>query len=107
MNKTLKKVLIGGAFLGGGIFFIKKILPLLTGSSSSVDTDGSFFQPTNQMEVEKKNKPEFKYNRASFLDGDDETNYNPNTTEGIQSGGNIPIYTVIRSGVRTDGNLIL
>lgn len=33
----VKKILIAGAFLGGGIFFIKKILPLLSGDVDSFE----------------------------------------------------------------------
>jgi hypothetical protein len=35
----LKKVLIAGLFIGGGIFFIKKILPQLTGSPKKIGVE--------------------------------------------------------------------
>jgi|TARA_R110000824_G_scaffold6362_7_gene29566 hypothetical protein len=35
----VKKVLIVGLFVGGGIYFIKKILPSLRGDKSSFDLD--------------------------------------------------------------------
>ena len=35
----IKKVLIAGLFLGGGILFIKKILPLIKSSSKSKDLE--------------------------------------------------------------------
>jgi len=43
----VKKILIAGVFLGGGILFIKKILPLLIGDVDSFETpDGDVFQVT-------------------------------------------------------------
>lgn len=35
----LKKVLIASLFIGGGVFFIKNILPKLTTSKKSIDAD--------------------------------------------------------------------
>lgn len=35
----LKKLLIASLFVGGGVFFIKKILPQLTGSTKDLDVD--------------------------------------------------------------------
>ena len=35
----IKKVIIAGIFLGGGIFFIKKILPLISSNSNNKDSD--------------------------------------------------------------------
>lgn len=35
----IKRLLIAGLFIGGGIFFIKKILPQLTGSTKRADVD--------------------------------------------------------------------
>ena len=104
MNKTFKKVLIAVAFLGGGIFFIKKILPMLSGDVKSFETpEGNVFGVSKQ----KDSVRSIKTKRGNFLEGVDETNINPHTTEGNQSGGKVPISTVITSGVRTDGNLIL
>lgn len=104
MNKTFKKVLIAVAFLGGGIFFIKKILPILSGDVKSFEApEGDAFE----VSLQKDSVPTMQTRRANFLEGVDETNINPHTLEGNQSGGKVPISTVITSGVRTDGNLIL
>ena len=99
MNKTLKKVLIAGAFLGGGIFFIKKILPMVTRNTDSLEnSDEDKFQVTDESDKVPLKDPKWAKNLP--------TGFNPYSTEGNQSGGKVPIQAVIKF-VDKSNNIIL
>jgi|TARA_R110000744_G_scaffold361989_1_gene469956 hypothetical protein len=97
MNKTVKKVLIAAVFLGGGILFIKKILPMLIGDIDSLEnSDGDVFQVTDESDIIPEKDPK--------LGG--RIGWNPYSLEGNQSGGKVPIAAVI-DYVDNSNNVIL